>query len=81
MFIVSSSLDRIADLYEAGTLGLIEHDGWVEAFTWAPDSRSLYFTSHVGARSAHAVEILRGAGFSRARHLQGGYAAWMRDRR
>ncbi len=27
-------------------------DGWVEAFTWAPDSRSLYFTSHVGARSA-----------------------------
>jgi dipeptidyl aminopeptidase/acylaminoacyl peptidase len=27
-------------------------DQWVEAFTWAPDSRSLYFTSHVGARSA-----------------------------
>ena len=32
MFKVDSSLDLIADLYEAGTLGLIEHDGWVEAF-------------------------------------------------
>jgi hypothetical protein len=32
MFIVTSSLEQIADLYEAGTLGLIEHDGWVEAF-------------------------------------------------
>jgi ribosomal protein L11 methylase PrmA len=32
MFIVSSTLDQMADLYEAGTLGLIEHDGWVEAF-------------------------------------------------
>jgi len=32
MFIVDSSLDRLADLYEAGTLGVIEHDGWVEAF-------------------------------------------------
>jgi ribosomal protein L11 methyltransferase len=32
MFIVTSSLDQIADLYEAGTLGLIEHDGWVEVF-------------------------------------------------
>jgi ribosomal protein L11 methylase PrmA len=32
MFIVTSSLDLIADLYEAGTLGIIEHDGWVEAF-------------------------------------------------
>ncbi len=32
MFVVSSSLDLLADLYEAGTLGVIEHDGWVEAF-------------------------------------------------
>jgi len=32
MFIVASTVDEIADLYEAGTLGLIEHDGWVEAF-------------------------------------------------
>ncbi|HEY3123340.1 MAG TPA: S9 family peptidase [Thermoanaerobaculia bacterium] len=27
-------------------------DEWVEAFTWAPDSRSIYFTSNVGARGA-----------------------------
>jgi ribosomal protein L11 methyltransferase len=32
MFIVDSSLDLLADLYEAGTLGIIEHDGWIEAF-------------------------------------------------
>ena len=33
--------------------GLTEDlDERVEAFTWAPDSRSLYFTSHVGARGA-----------------------------
>jgi ribosomal protein L11 methyltransferase len=32
MFIVESTLDRLADLYDAGTLGVIEHDGWVEAF-------------------------------------------------
>jgi ribosomal protein L11 methylase PrmA len=32
MFIVDSSIDLIADLYDAGTLGVIEHDGWVEAF-------------------------------------------------
>jgi dipeptidyl aminopeptidase/acylaminoacyl peptidase len=25
---------------------------WVESFLWAPDSKSLYFTSHVGARGA-----------------------------
>jgi dipeptidyl aminopeptidase/acylaminoacyl peptidase len=27
-------------------------DDWAEAFAWAPDSRSIYFTSHVGARGA-----------------------------
>jgi len=32
MYVVDSSLDLIADLYEAGTLGIIEHDGWVEAW-------------------------------------------------
>ena len=32
MFKVDVDTDLIADLYEAGTLGLIEHDGWVEAF-------------------------------------------------
>jgi ribosomal protein L11 methyltransferase len=32
MYVVDSSLDLIADLYEAGTLGIIEYDGWVEAW-------------------------------------------------
>ena len=32
MYKVDASIDLIADLYEAGTLGIIEHDGWVEAF-------------------------------------------------
>lgn len=32
MFKVDASIDLLADLYEAGTLGLVEHDGWVEAF-------------------------------------------------
>jgi ribosomal protein L11 methyltransferase len=32
MYAVTSTLDLLADLYEAGTLGVIEHDGWVEAF-------------------------------------------------
>jgi ribosomal protein L11 methyltransferase len=32
MYVVDSSLDLLADLYEAGTLGVIEHDGWVEAW-------------------------------------------------
>ena len=29
-----------------------DFDEWVEAFKWAPDSRSLYFTAHAGARGA-----------------------------
>jgi ribosomal protein L11 methyltransferase len=32
VFKVDANIDLLADLYEAGTLGLIEHDGWVEAF-------------------------------------------------
>jgi ribosomal protein L11 methyltransferase len=32
MFIVDCSPDLLAELYEAGTLGVIEHDGWIEAF-------------------------------------------------
>ncbi len=32
MFSVSTSPDLIAELYEAGTAGIIEHDGWIEAF-------------------------------------------------
>jgi ribosomal protein L11 methyltransferase len=32
VFKVEANLDLLADLYEAGTLGIIEHDAWVEAF-------------------------------------------------
>lgn len=32
IFSVAASPDLLADLYEAGTTGIIEHDGWVEAF-------------------------------------------------
>jgi ribosomal protein L11 methyltransferase len=32
VFRVEASIDLLAELYEAGTLGLIEYDGWVEAF-------------------------------------------------
>ena len=34
---------------------------------------------HLGARSAQAVEILRAAGFSKVRNLQGGIDAWSRE--
>jgi len=32
VFKVDATIDQLADLYESGTLGIIEHDGWVEAF-------------------------------------------------
>jgi ribosomal protein L11 methyltransferase len=32
MFSVITSSDLLAELYDAGTVGLIDHDGWVEAF-------------------------------------------------
>jgi len=32
MYFVVASPDALAELYEAGTTGIIEHDGWVEAF-------------------------------------------------
>jgi len=32
MFRVAVPPDLLADLYEAGTAGIIEHDGWLEAF-------------------------------------------------
>jgi ribosomal protein L11 methyltransferase len=32
MYSVSTSPDLLAELYEAGTAGIIEHDGWLEAF-------------------------------------------------
>jgi len=32
MYSVETAPDALADLYEAGTSGIIEHDGWLEAF-------------------------------------------------
>jgi len=32
MFSVNTAPDALVELYEAGTLGIIEHDGWLEAF-------------------------------------------------
>lgn len=32
MYFVSTPPELLADLYEAGTAGVIEHDGWLEAF-------------------------------------------------
>jgi ribosomal protein L11 methyltransferase len=32
MFRVSVPADRLADLYDAGTAGIIDHDSWLEAF-------------------------------------------------
>ena len=34
---------------------------------------------HTGRRSAFALQLLRDAGFAKARHLAGGIAAWSRD--
>jgi ribosomal protein L11 methyltransferase len=42
MFIVDAPLDLLADLYEAGTLGVIEHDGWVEAFFETEEVAALF---------------------------------------
>lgn len=32
MYSVSTAPELLADLHEAGTAGIIEHDGWLEAF-------------------------------------------------
>jgi dipeptidyl aminopeptidase/acylaminoacyl peptidase len=62
-------LDRATGEARPLTEGL---DGWVESFAWGRDSRSLFFTSHVGARGAifrvsldgKPVEIWRGGSAS-----------------
>jgi sulfur-carrier protein adenylyltransferase/sulfurtransferase len=46
-----------------------------------PRDQDVVLYCHLGSRSAMALEMLRGAGFQRARHLKGGYAAWLRDGR
>jgi adenylyltransferase/sulfurtransferase len=45
-----------------------------------PRDRDLVLYCHIGQRSAHALEMLRAAGFRRAKHLKGGFAAWLRAR-
>jgi sulfur-carrier protein adenylyltransferase/sulfurtransferase len=46
-----------------------------------PRDRDLVLYCRSGSRSAHALEIMRSAGFHRAKHLQGGYLAWQREKR
>lgn len=45
-----------------------------------PRDRDVVVYCQVGARSMHALEFLRAQGFPRARHLQGGYIAYLRQR-
>ena len=46
-----------------------------------PRDRDLVLYCRSGSRSAHALEMMRGAGFHRAKHLKGGYLAWQREKR
>jgi adenylyltransferase/sulfurtransferase len=43
-----------------------------------PRDRDVVLYCAMGGRSGRALEILRGAGFTRAANLQGGYIAWMK---
>ncbi len=44
-----------------------------------PRDRDVVLYCRSGTRSAHALEMLRGAGYHRAKHLKGGILAWLRD--
>jgi len=44
-----------------------------------PRDRDVVLYCRSGSRSAHALEMLRGAGYHRAKHLKGGYVAWLRE--
>ena len=44
-----------------------------------PRDRDLVLYCRVGSRSAHGLEMLRAAGFRRAKHLKGGILAWLRE--
>ncbi|HEX9406920.1 MAG TPA: ThiF family adenylyltransferase, partial [Thermoanaerobaculia bacterium] len=46
-----------------------------------PHDRDLVLYCRSGSRSAYALEMLRGVGFRRAKHLKGGYLAWLREQR
>jgi adenylyltransferase/sulfurtransferase len=43
-----------------------------------PRDADIVLYCEAGARSARALDILRDAGFARAKHLKGGYLAWSR---
>jgi adenylyltransferase/sulfurtransferase len=44
-----------------------------------PGDSDIVIYCQSGGRSSRALEIVRQAGFARARHLTGGYAAWSRQ--
>ncbi|HEY6842972.1 MAG TPA: molybdopterin-synthase adenylyltransferase MoeB [Thermoanaerobaculia bacterium] len=44
-----------------------------------PRDRDVVLYCRSGQRSAHALEMLRAAGFRRAKHLKGGILAWFRE--
>ena len=46
-----------------------------------PKDRDVVLYCRSGARSAHALEMLRAAGYHRAKHLKGGILAWQREQR
>jgi molybdopterin/thiamine biosynthesis adenylyltransferase/rhodanese-related sulfurtransferase len=46
-----------------------------------PRDRDVVLYCRSGSRSGRALEMLRGAGFRRAKHLKGGYLAWQRAQR
>lgn len=45
-----------------------------------PRDRDVVVYCQHGQRSAHVLEFLHSEGFHRARHLKGGYVAWLRSR-
>src|SRR5712692_7686738 len=57
-------------------LGQLEHN-----LDSIPKERDVVLYCRSGARSARGLEMMRTAGFRRARHLKGGYLAWMREPR
>ncbi len=50
-----------------------------QALDELPRERRVVLHCKSGGRSAQALEVLRGAGFDRAAHLEGGVLAWVRD--
>jgi adenylyltransferase/sulfurtransferase len=46
-----------------------------------PRDRDVVVYCQHGQRSAHVLDFLRAQGYSRARHLKGGYVAWLRSGR